>query len=212
MDGGTRGIAAAVIRAVLFDLGNTIVPFDFRRGYARMERLCRWPAAEIPKRLARTDLVQRFETGDLEPREFVRRLCADLGLTLTYAEFCELWSSIFLPDTLIPESLLASLAQRYRLLLVSNTNAIHFAMVRASYPLLGHFHEYVLSHEVGAAKPSPRIYGEAIARAGCAAGECFFVDDLPECVEGARREGMDAVRFESLSQLERDLRARGVVW
>jgi FMN phosphatase YigB (HAD superfamily) len=74
MAGRARGIAAAVIRAVLFDLGNTIVPFDFRRGYVRMERLCPWPAAEIPQRLARTDLVQRFETGVIEPVEFVQRL------------------------------------------------------------------------------------------------------------------------------------------
>jgi putative hydrolase of the HAD superfamily len=212
MAGPARGIAAAVIRAILFDLGNTIVPFDFRRGYARMEGLCPWPAAEIPRRLGRTDLVQRFETGALQPEEFFRRLCAELDLRMTYAEFCDVWSSIFLPDTLIPESLVASLARRYRLVLLSNTNAIHFTMVRASYPLLGHFHDYVLSYVVGAAKPSPRIYREAIARAGCAAGECFFVDDLAACAEGARSEGIDAVRFESLEQLERDLRARGIEW
>ena len=42
--------------------------------------------------------------------------------------------------------------------------------------------------------------------------ECFFADDIPEFVEGARREGMDAVRFESAAALEADLRARGVVW
>jgi glucose-1-phosphatase len=210
--GGPRGIAAAVIRAILFDLGNTIVPFDFRRAYARLEHLCPYPAAEIPKRLARSDLVQRFETGAVEPEEFVRHFCAELGLQMTYAEFCELWSSIFLPDTLIPESLLVSLATRYCLVLVSNTNAIHFEMVRGSYSLLRHFHALVLSHEVGAAKPSPRIYLEAIAQAGCNPGECVFIDDLAVCVEGARREGMEAVQFESLSQLERDLRARGVVW
>jgi putative hydrolase of the HAD superfamily len=201
-----------VIRAVLFDLGNTIVPFDFRPAYARMEQLCSCPAAEIPRRLARTDLVQRFETGKVEPGEFVERLCAQLDLRMTYAEFCDLWSSIFLKDTLIPESLLASLAVRYRLVLVSNTNAIHFEMIRASYPLLGHFHAFVLSHEVGAAKPSPRIYREAVARAGCAPDECFFVDDVSACVEGARLEGIEAVRFESLNQLERDLHARGIVW
>jgi FMN phosphatase YigB (HAD superfamily) len=212
MAGSTRGISAALIRAILFDLGNTIVPFDFRRGYARLERLCPLPAAEIPKRLARTNLVQRFETGEVDPEEFVRRFCVELEFTMTYAAFCELWSSIFLPDTLIPESLLASLAPHYRLVLVSNTNAIHFEMILAAYPLLRHFHDHVVSYKLGAMKPSPRIYREAIARAGCAAGECLFVDDLPACVEGARSEGINAVRFESLSQLERDLRARDIVW
>jgi len=200
-----------LIRAILFDLGNTIVPFDFQRGYARMEQHCQWPAAEIPKRIAQTGLVPKFETGDVEPEEFVASLCAELGLRLSHQEFCDLWTSIFLPGMLIPESLLASLAQRYRLVLVSNTNAIHFVMFRSNYPLLRHFHELVLSHEVGAAKPSPKIYREAIVRAGCAADECLFIDDIEMCVEGARREGMDAVRFESLSQLERDLRVRGVI-
>jgi putative hydrolase of the HAD superfamily len=201
-----------VIRALLFDLGNTIVPFDFRRGYARLEQLCPLAAAEIPARLGRGDLVHRFETGHIEPREFVARLCAELDMTMTYADFCELWSSIFLPGALIPDSLLAALARRYRMILVSNTNPIHFEMVRANYPEVERFHDFVLSCEVGALKPSPEIYRSALARAGCAAAECFFVDDLAVCVEGARREGIDAVRFESLEQLERDLRARGVEW
>jgi putative hydrolase of the HAD superfamily len=198
-------------RALLFDLGNTIVPFDFQRGYSLMEEHCQWPAAEIPKRIAQTGLVPRFETGNVEPEEFVARLCAALDLRLSHAEFCDLWTSIFLPGMLIPEALLASLAEGYRLVLVSNTNAIHFGMVQANYPLLRHFHELVLSYEVGAAKPSPKIYREAIARAGCPADECLFIDDIETCVEGARREGMDAVRFESLSQLERELSARGIV-
>ena len=201
-----------MIRALLFDMGNTIVPFDFRRGYARLERLCPLAAAEIPARLGRTDLVRRFETGRIESREFVDRLCAELDMTVSYADFRELWSSIFLPGALIPDSLLAALARRYRLVLVSNTNAIHFEMVRAAYPEIARFHELVLSYQVGALKPSPEIYRLAVARAGCAAAECFFVDDLAACVEGALQEGIDAVRFQSLQRLERDLRARGVDW
>jgi len=201
-----------LIKAILFDLGNTIVPFDFSRVYARLEKLCPFPAAEIPKRLATTDLVVRLETGAISSEDFVARLCAELEVTMTYAEFCELWSGIFLAEPLVPEPLLAALEQRYRLVLVSNTNAIHFEMILASYPLLRHFHDHVVSYRVGAAKPSPEIYHEAIARAGCGAGECLFVDDLAYCVEGARKAGMRAVRFESLSQLERDLRANGVEW
>ena len=201
-----------MIRALLFDLGNTIVPFDFRRGYARLEQLCALPAVEIPTRLRRSDLVHLFETGHIEPREFVARLCAELDIAMTYSDFCDLWSSIFLPGALIPDSLLAALARRHRMVLVSNTNPIHFEMVRASYRELERFQEFVLSYEVGALKPAPEIYRAAIARAGCAAAECFFVDDLATCVEGALREGIGAVRFESPEQLERDLRARGVEW
>jgi FMN phosphatase YigB (HAD superfamily) len=41
-------------------------------------------------------------------------------------------------------------------------------------------------------------------------GECFFTDDIPDYVEGARRMGIDAVQFESHEQIVGELRARGV--
>jgi putative hydrolase of the HAD superfamily len=201
-----------VIKTVIFDLGKVLIPFDFSRGYRAMEKFCDYPAAEIPKRIAATGLVHRFETGLVEPRDFVEQLSRMLDLRVTYEQFCEIWSSIFLPDTLVPESLLAGIGERYRLLVLSNTNAIHFAMVRQRYPILRHFHDLVLSYEVKAMKPSPAIYREAIARAQCLPEECFYTDDIPAYVEGARREGIDAVQFESCAQLERELTAREIRW
>ncbi len=201
-----------MIKTIIFDLGKVIVPFDLRRGYEALRPHCPYPAEEIPRRISGTDLVRRFETGQVTPEAFVEQLSAVLGLCVDYYHFCELWSSIFLPDPLLPEALLEGLHRRYRLLLLSNTNAIHFAMIRERYPLLGHFDEYVLSYEVGALKPAARIYEEAIGRAGCRAGECFFTDDIPLYVAAAKEAGMDAVVFESAGQIERELRARGVEW
>jgi putative hydrolase of the HAD superfamily len=201
-----------VIKTVIFDLGKVLIPFDFARGYRAMEKFCDYPAAEIPKRIAGTDLVYRFETGLVEPRDFVEQLSRVLDLRVTYEQFCEIWSSIFLPETLVPDSLLAGIRERYRLLVLSNTNAIHFDMVRQNYPMLRHFHDLVLSYEVKAMKPSPAIYREAIARARCRPEECFYTDDIPAYVEGARREGIDAVQFQSCAQLERDLAAREIRW
>jgi putative hydrolase of the HAD superfamily len=201
-----------MIKTVIFDLGKVIVPFDFKRGYRAMAELCPYAAEEIPKRIGTTDLVIRFECGLVGPEEFVRELCGVLDLQMEYGRFCEIWSSIFLPETLIPESLLEGIRRRRRLLLLSNTNAIHFQMIRDNYPLLRHFDEYVLSYQVGAMKPSPRIYEEAIARARCEPAECFFTDDIADYVAGARAAGMDAVQFESAAQIERELRKRGVEW
>ena len=201
-----------MIRTLIFDLGKVIVPFDFGRGYRAMEGICGLPAAEIPKRIGTTDLVIRFETGLVSPRDFVVELSNLLGLRVNYDQFCSIWSSIFLPDTLIPDEMLESLGRRYRMLLLSNTNAIHFDMIRERYPFVRHFDDLVLSHEVKAMKPSPVIYREAIARAGCRPEECFFTDDIEAYVEGARKEGIDAVQFVSLEKLQEDMRARGIEW
>jgi putative hydrolase of the HAD superfamily len=197
-------------RAIFFDLGRVLIHFDFVRGYRRLENLCPHPAAEIPRRLAGTGLVERFETGLVEPRDFVSQLSGILSLDLDYDRFCEIWSCIF-TDTLVPDSLVESLASRYRLVLLSNTNAIHFEMVRRTYPILRHFHELVLSYEVKAMKPNPAIYRAAIEKAGCRPEECFYTDDIADYVEAGRREGIDAVQFQNADQLQGEMRARGIL-
>ena len=40
--------------------------------------------------------------------------------------------------------------------------------------------------------------------------EIFFIDDMDENVEAARRFGFDAVQYQSPRQVEEDLRRRGV--
>jgi glucose-1-phosphatase len=201
-----------VTRTIIFDLGQVLVPFDFQRGYAAIAGECDYPPEEVRRRLRETGLVLPFEEGKVAPGEFVRRVTEALDLQVSYERFCEMWSSIFLPETLIPEAMVASLHDRYRVLLLSNTNVIHFEMIRDRYPIMRHFDHCVLSYEVGAMKPAPEIYREAVARAGCSPGEIFFTDDIAVNVEGARAHGIDAVQFHSLPQLEEDMCSRGIVW
>jgi glucose-1-phosphatase len=201
-----------MVKTVIFDLGRVILPLDFKRGYAGLAPLCGVEEAEIPRRLATTDLVTRYESGAIESRDFVHALSKHLNFNTSYENFCEIWNSIFLPETLIPESMLEGLAKNYRLVLLSNTNEIHFEMIRGKYPLMRHFHELVLSYEVGAMKPLPKIYRRAIEAARCAPEECFFTDDIAEYVQGARDAGIDAVQFESVDQITAELRKRGVRW
>lgn len=198
-------------KAIFFDLGKVLIHFDFERGYRALESQCPYPPAEIRQRLASCGVVERFETGLIEPEDFVSQLVKVLDLRLDYDGFCRVWSCIF-TGPLVPESMIEGLAARYNLVLLSNTNAIHFAMLRETYPVLRHFHHLVLSYEVRAMKPSPKIYQAALDRAGCPPGECFYTDDIAEYVEGARRMGIDAVQFESAEQLQRELRSRGIAW
>jgi putative hydrolase of the HAD superfamily len=198
-------------KAVIFDLGRVLVHFDFKRGYRALEGLCPHQAADIPKLLAGTGLVERFETGLVEPRAFVAEMCGALDLKIDYDQFCDIWSSIFM-HTLVPESLLEGLKVRYRLLLLSNTNAIHFDMISRTYPMLRHFDDLILSYEVKAMKPNPAIYRAAIERAGCKAEECFYTDDIAEYVAGAKAMGIDAVQFQGAELLVEEMKARGIGW
>jgi len=202
-------VEETMYKAVIFDLGKVLVDFDFQRGYRAMEELCPYTASEIPRRLAASGLVERFETGLIAPRDFVAQLSSVLDLAVDYDQFCRFWSAIF-TEPLVPESMVAALAGRYRMLLLSNTNAIHFEMLFHRLPVLAHFHDLVLSYRVKAMKPRPEIYRAVLHHAGCRPEECFYTDDIPAYVEAARTFGIDAVRFESVAQLQREMTARGI--
>jgi putative hydrolase of the HAD superfamily len=199
-----------MIKTLIFDLGGVIVPFDFQRAYKRLEPLCSLTTEEMRQRIRATDLVTRFETGLVGSEEFVLELSRTINLTASAEEFHDLWNCIFLKETLIPEELFVALKRRYRLMLLSNTNALHFQMLLANYPLLRHMDAFILSYEVRSMKPAPEIYRAALEQAECKPEECFYTDDLIENVEGARRHGMDAVQFVGLDQLRADLKAREI--
>jgi putative hydrolase of the HAD superfamily len=197
-------------RAILFDLGRVLVHFDFQRVYRKLEAMCPHAASEIPKRFAETLLAERFETGLIESRDFHAETSKILGLNVDFDPFCTLFCEIF-TETLVPESLVEELGTRYRLVLLSNTNAIHFDMIRREYPIVGHFHAFCLSYEVKAMKPNPKIYQAAVEMAGCSPEECFYTDDIAAYVEGAQRFGIDAVQFQGVEQLQQEMRARGIL-
>jgi len=174
-----------------------------------MSDRCGLPPEEVRERIRKLEIVHDFESGRIESKDFVSRVTSALGVEMSFEEFGEIWSYIFLPETLIPETLIEELKPRHRVVLLSNTNDIHYTMIERRYPVLRLFDEKVLSYRVKAMKPEPKIYEAAIAAARCRPEECFFTDDVPDYVEAARRMGIDAVVFESAGQIRAELTRRG---
>ncbi len=200
-----------MIRSILFDLGNVLVPFEIDRGYAALSANSGLAPEEVAVRIRDSGLYGAFESGEFETAEFHDRFSKLLGLKATPGEFREIWNSIFLPEGLTSEELVLDLKKRFRLVLLSNTNDLHFGWLSERYPVLRHFDAYTLSYEVGAMKPSPKIYEAAVANAQCEPGECFFTDDVMAYVEGARAFGIDAEQFHGEETLRGHLRGRGLI-
>jgi glucose-1-phosphatase len=176
-----------------------------------MSLRCGLSTDQIRGRLAGSQLYGKFECGAITPAAFAQAVTEELNFEGNFVEFCEIWTSVFLPDPLLPESLITKLRRDYRTLIVSNTNEIHFEMLRKTYGIIEQFDDYVLSYQVGAMKPNAAFYQAAIASAGCAPERCIFIDDLPETVEGARVAGMDGILFLGREQLEAELKTRSVL-
>ena len=199
-----------MVKALLFDLGRVLVNVDYDMGYSRMAALAGLTLEEVRDRLRDSRLAYAFESGLMPSSEFVSRVCELMGVSPSFEEFAEIWYSVFHEGPIIPEEFIAGLHERYRLVLLSNTNALHYEMLEQRLPVLKHFDAYTLSYKLEAQKPAQAIYRDAIVKAGCAPGECFYTDDIAEYIDGARAAGICAAQFRGFGRLKADLRAAGV--
>lgn len=197
-------------RTLCFDIGQVLVSFNPQIALDRLAAITGRSANAIWDALAATDLLHRFEKGQLTAESFHRAACGLLRTEVPFSQFCEIWADIFAPEPNIPASLLRSLRQHYHLLTLSNTDAIHFPFLRRRYALFDCFDDFVLSYEVGARKPEPGIFEVAIERGGGNAAEILFIDDIAEYAQAAARRGMNVLEFRSLPQLLDDFRRLGV--
>jgi 2-haloacid dehalogenase len=90
---------------------------------------------------------------------------------------------------------------------LTNWPAEKFRLVRARYDFFSWFDAIVVSGEVCAAKPDPRIFQVLLARVGRPAEECLLIDDSPGNIAVARSLGFQTIQFHSPAQLEQALNA-----
>lgn len=169
------------VKTIIFDLGRTLIPFSLE------------PLRPHLNQPALAELCRSFESGRVAREAFPGEVCR---LTrMPAGEFESWWNAIFEPDWLVPQDYVRGLLARYRVGLLSNTNAIHFDYLRRQHPLLEEFDFHILSHEVGASKPEMLIYEAAEAGARCPPEEILYFDDVAEFVAAARRRGWQAHQF-----------------
>ena len=188
---------------VIFDLGGVLVSVDFMRACRRLEAAGAAPAAVILETIAKGEDKLGFDTGRLNSQEFAARFCAAIGVRLPYAEFAAIWCDIFAEQREVT-GLLDEIGKHADLMLLSNTDPLHFDYIRSHYRFLEKFGQLVLSYEVGQAKPARHIFERAIGL--CAPGaRMIYFDDVPEYVTAARACGLPAEQFVDAAKLRRDL-------
>lgn len=198
------------IEAIVFDLGNVLLPFDWQkivRGFsARTGRTER----EIGDYFMATPFLTQLSTGLMEKGRFVEVVSRDLGFDGTYDEFALIWSDIFTRNEPMIE-LAEHLKGKMPRVLLSNTNAIHMDFVLSRYPFLNDFEGLILSHEVGYEKPDRRIYEVTLERFGFKAKRTVFVDDILTNIEAARALGWGGVHHLANEKTLEELTKLGVL-
>jgi HAD superfamily hydrolase (TIGR01509 family) len=178
----------------LFDIGRVLLDFRFEPSLATLLPPGTSDAEErLARLLARKD---EFEAGKIDVPIYVDWALEVMGSPASRAEFQTAWQRIFTPNEPMWQTVRQLAADGHRLILFSNTNAIHCPWIFEEYPELSLFEGAVLSHQTGAIKPQPEIYQYAISTYGLVPADTLYIDDLPDNIAAGRRFGFHCWQYD----------------
>ena len=202
----------AKFRAIIFDIGRVLVQVDVSRPMSGLAQGIALSPADIWSAITNDPRWPDWQEGRISPRDWHLHLTKRLGGSLTFEQFTAVWNRAIDPVPILESDLFERLSKRYRLALLSNTDPIHVAHLESTYGFFRHFPKpaRIYSCVVGASKPNPLIYREALRASKARAKEAVYIDDIPSYVKAAQRLGMTGVTFQSPEQLDREMEALGI--
>ena len=199
-----------MVRLIVFDLGKVLVNFDFNIAVRRLKERCPVDMVRAYSLFKNSDLAENWDKGEIPPETFFATIQKEMRLSVTQAEFRDIWNGIFTEKTDMIE-LARSLNRNNRVYVLSNVNPWHAEHLRKTYPWLGEFDGFIASCDVKLVKPDPAIFRLVLKKTGTAPGEVFYVDDIAEHVRAARKLGIDGHVFKGASGLVEELNKRNLL-
>lgn len=199
---------------VMFDFGNVLGFFDYGIIFGKLGARLGITAdafRDLAEARGLKFLLAEFEAGGLEPEEFADRVRSAVGLDISFEEFVADWEDIFELNEPVAAIAANLKARGHALVLGSNTNVLHAAFyLRRFRDALAVFDHVILSCDVKAMKPDRAFFRACVDATGVPAGECAFIDDVPENAQGARDAGLVGIVYRDPADLVAELRSLGI--
>ena len=199
------------IKALLFDLGNVLLPIDLSLTYQAFSQLSlSFSSEEIQSKINNEGLWLGYEAGLLTDDEFRNLLRDKLDLDCSSGEFDHAFSALLLGFPANVYSFLQELTASFDLYLLSNTSLIHSRIFLNNQlgpkgeNLFGLFKKAYFSYEMGLVKPNPLIYVQVLKENNLKAEEIIFFDDNVANIESASNLGINSILIDpttSFSQI-----------
>ncbi|HEY0977995.1 MAG TPA: HAD family phosphatase [Flavobacteriales bacterium] len=197
-------------KTILLDLGGVLIDVDYHASARAFHALGFTDFDTLYSKARQDHLFDGLETGELSPARFrdrIRQLFrqrrsevpGEARPDITDREIDACWNAML--GSIAPEriTLVERLKERYQVLLLSNTNAIHVPAFEtiiakengiADFKAL--FHGAYYSCEMRLRKPHAEAFLHVLNAQGAEPATTLFIDDSIQHVEGARAAGLHA--------------------
>jgi len=201
------------IKAVFFDLGGVIVRTEFQAPRQQLAERLGMEYEDLNRVVFDSDSGLRASVGEISSEDHwasvVKRLKRPASELVTIRD--EFFAGDIVDRTLV--DYIRSLRGPFKTGLISNAwGDLRDFIVREKFE--DAFDEMIISAEVGAMKPEPRIFQIALEKLGVQPNEAVFVDDFLINVEGCEKVGMTGIHFkdpESALKLLKKLLSTGTL-
>ncbi|MDA7854574.1 HAD family phosphatase [Cyclobacteriaceae bacterium] len=198
---------------IIFDLGEVIIDLDSKRVIDQFQKYSDKSAEDIIRLISKSQDLIDYEVGKMTDVEFCQVVNELLSIELSQASFEAIWNSFLGIIKLDKLHLMLALKEKFNVLILSNTNAIHQrAFDRRvgehipSKTMADMVHTAYYSHELGLRKPDPHIYQKVIDLQNLNPAKTIFFDDRLENITAAQDSGIQAIQVTYSNQILDQLR------
>lgn len=193
----------AKVKNIIFDLGGVIINLAIQQSIDALRLLSKHGQPIDFSQQAQSELFDRYETGRMTSEEFRAALREAYALEGDDPTIDAAWNTMLLDIPPERIELLQDLGNKYRLFLLSNTNAIHMIQFNKTVQevsglpgLDALFEKAYYSHQVGLRKPDAAVFEHILIQNNLVAAETLFVDDSIQHIKGAQAVGLQTLHLQ----------------
>ena len=188
------------ISSVIFDLGGVLFDIDYSLTQKAFIALGAANFQQQYSQQVQHGVFDEFEKGNIPASHFRREVLKWLPATTTEVQVDKAWNALLIGFPKEKVELVKRLRNKYKILLLSNTNEIHLPavmqmMYREHGPgIMGQmFEKEYYSCKMGMRKPNAEIFQQVLNENKLEAASTLFIDDSIQNVRGADSIGIQTL-------------------
>lgn len=185
---------------IIFDFGGVLYDIDMQRTIDALSALSQKP--EIFTNFKISELInfsEDFEKGEISSEIFINKLRKKLYLSADDNKIINAWNKMLIAPAKESIEVLKTLKKEYFLILLSNTNELHFNyFYPTSKSIFDLMDKIYLSYEMHLRKPDTKIFTHILKENNINENNVIFIDDSLININSAKKSGIKSIHFINL--------------